>query len=410
MGGGPKAAWLSIWRLLVYGAIAVGLSPFAWAQSGGENVKPSISFEPPDGPFGAQRLQDLRDAIAQADAETLFAVRIVFSSPQSVAELHENALRLEIPRVLARVRYGASKRSTLFLELGEYSAGETAQFYWRCRAEITLGYGPVDELASVPIDDWPVSEVHVHATAHAIRELTGTAGIVRGQIVEGSAVADRGLAGLQSYLSQQLNTKIPVSRNVRIPNRCASIVTDRDSPILVSANQGGPEGITRREGEDFRRYAFRQLAALPADSAVSIQFKLGPPTTIELLGALVEQYGIEGMYAEMIPGNGNDRVIMLAELSIHGEPMALQLRRFACRLQAGRLEVDEWYANWVQVSLPLSQAWTFLSYQQLTTASITGVFPLQDLQSLVAYYDQLARKAYPARGVKITDDCERFFD
>lgn len=407
--GGLKT-WPSISRLLVLGAIAVGLGPFAWSQSDKEHVQPTISFEPPDGPFGAQRLQDLRDTIAQADAETLFAVRIVFSSPQSVAELQQNALRLEIPRVLARVRYGASKRNTLFLELGEFSAGEAAQSYWRCRAEIRLGHGPVDELASVPINDWPVSEVRIHATAYAIRELTGTVGTVRGQIIEGSAVADRGLAALQSYLSQQVKSKIPVTSNVRIPARCAGMVTDFDSPILVSANRSGLDGVIRREGEGFRRYGFRQLAALPADSAVSIQFKLGPSTTIELLGALVEQYAIEGMYAEMVPGNGDDRVIMPAELSVHGEPMALQLLRFGCRLQLGKLEVGEWYANWVQVSLPLSQAWTFLSYQQLTTASITGVFPLQDLRRLASYYDQLAQKTYPARGAEITDDCERFFD
>lgn len=366
-----------------------------------EPVKPGFGLSPSPGvQFDAAALQQLLEEIADASPEQFFSVDLVFDKPVRVKDLHAAALQLRIPRVLAYVEYGplfdGRPRNLFILGLGEMYASEQDRRHTQCRALIHISYGEENELRSKPIEDWAVNRVHVDATAHAIRDLQAGSLLPAGNVFGGGSAKLEHMQILTAYTRDEVSKKIEIPGNIEVPQQCGRQVAPLDAPVLAADFDASFTAMPRLENEGFREYAFRNLAILPPDSAVTIRLKLDFPADVETLAALVSQYQIDGLSAELVPERSDKLVIADAELSIHGAALGDQIRRVRCqlRLGSGPQLASEWYADWVAVSLSATKAYVFLSYPHLSLAEIVGKFPIDDLERLVAYYQRTAEEAY----------------
>lgn len=370
----------------------------------------------PDIPFDAESLRKLNEEISNAPPEQIFAIHLIFNKPATVKDIHAAALELRIPRVLAYVEYGTvfvdRPRNSLILGLGEMYASEEARRHTQCRALISVSYGEENELRDEPIKDWIVNKIQVYATAHAIRELQSGSILPAATVVDGSSAKLEHVQKLAAYTRDEVSKKIEIPGNFDAPKQCGRSVAPVDAPILAAGFDPSLSDLPRLDNENFREYAFRILATLPPDSAVTIQLKLDFPATVDVLASLVWQYGIEGMSAELVPERSDKRVIATPELSIHGDSLGDQVKRARCqmRLGDGPQTKSEWYADWVSVSMPLNKAWVFLSYPRFSQAKIVGRFPRSDLERLVSYYERRSVKIYEMpEWFRIPPDCGDYY-
>ena len=370
----------------------------------------------PDIPFDAASLRKLKQEISDASPEQIFAIHLIFEKPATVKDVHAAALQLRIPRVLAYVEYGTlfvdRPRNSLILGLGEMYASEVARRHTQCRALISVSYGEENELRDQPIEDWLVSKIQVYATAHAIRELQAGSILPAANVVDGSSAELEHVWKLAAYTRDEVSKKIEVPGNFEVPAQCDRQVAPVDAPILAAGFDPSLRELPRLQNEGYREYAFRNLSRLPPNSAVTIRLKLNFPATVDVLASLVWQYQIEGMSAELVPERSDKRVIAIAELSIHGDDLGDQVKRVRCQMRLGNgpQVKSEWYADWVQVSLPLDKAWVFLSYPRFSQAEIAGKFSLSDLERLISYYERRSEKVYEMpESIKIPPGCGDFY-
>jgi len=400
--------------LLFLGVALILVSQVA-AQTKTDKSEAVFAFAP-DIPFDAETLRKLKKEILDASPEQIFAVHLVFDKPVTVEDVHAAALELRIPRVLAYIDYGPlfvdRPRNSLILGLGEMYASEMARRHTQCRALISISYGDENELRDEPIGDWIVNKIQVYATAHAIRELQAGSVVPAATVVDGSSAKLEHVQKLAEHTRDEVSKKIEIPGNFDAPEQCARSVAPIDAPVLAAGFDPSLSDLPRVDNENFREYAFRILATLPPDSAVTIQLKLDFPATVDVLASLVWQYGIEGMSAELVPERSDKRVIATLELSIHGESLGDQVKRARChmRLGDGPQTKSEWYADWVSVSMPLNKAWVFLSYPRFSQAKIVGRFPRSDLERLVSFYERKSEKIYemPER-LRIPPDCGDYY-
>jgi hypothetical protein len=354
----------------------------------------------PDILIDAEELRKLKKEISDASPEQFFAVHLVFDKPVTVEDVHAAALQLRIPRVLAYIEYGPlfvdRPRSSLILGLGEMYAGEVARRHTRCRAMISISYGEENELRDQPTEAWIVSKIQVYGTAHAIRELQTGSILTAATVVDGQSAKLEHVQKLATYTREEVSKKIELPANYDAPEQCVQTVASIDAPVLAAGFDPSLNKLPPLADEGFREYAFRVLATLPPDSAVTIRLKLDFPATVDVLASLVWQYGIEGMSAELVPERSDKRVIATPELSIHGESLGDQVKRARCQMRLGNgpQTKSEWYADWVSVSMPLNKAWVFLSYPRFSQAKIVGRFPRGDLERLVSYFERRSEKVY----------------
>jgi len=277
---------------------------------------------------------------------------------------------------------------------------------------ISIGHGDENELRGQSIEAWIVSKIQVYGTAHAIRELQSGSVLPAATVVDGGSAKLEHVQKLAAYTREEVSKKIEISGNFDAPEQCVRNVAPVDAPVLATGFNSSSNQLPRLDNEGFREYAFRILATLPPDSAVTIDLKLDFPATIDVLASLVRQYGIEGMSAELIPERSDERVIATPELSIHGESLGDQVKRARCQIHLGNgpQTGSEWYADWVSVSMPLSKAWVFLSYPRFSQAEIVGRFPRGDLERLVSYFERRSERVYeiPER-YKIPSDCGDYY-
>lgn len=370
----------------------------------------------PDIPFDAESLRKLNEEVSDAPPEQIFAIHLIFDKPATVKNIHTAALELRIPRVLAYVEYGTlfvdRPRDWIILGLGEMYASELARQHTQCRALISVSYGEENELRDQPIEDWLVSKIQVYATAHAIRELQAGTILPAANIADGSSAELEHVRKLAAYTRDEVSKKIEIPGNFEAPEQCDRQVAPVDAPILAAGFDPSLSELPRLTNEGFREYAFRTLAKLPPDSAVTIKLKLDFPATVDVLASLVWQYGIDGMSAELVPERSDKRMIADAELSIHGDELEDQVKRVRCQMRLGNGPHvnSEWYADWVQVSLPLDKAWVFLSYPHFSQAEIAGKFALSDLERLISYYGRRSEKVYEMpESIKIPPGCGNFY-
>ncbi len=367
-------------------------------------------------PFDAVSLRKLNEEISDASPEQIFAIHLVFEESATVEDVHAAALELRIPRVLAYVEYGTlfvdRPRNSLILGLGEMYASAVARQHTQCRALISISYGEENELRDQPIEDWIVNKVQVYATAHAIRELLAGSILPAANVVDGSSAELAHVQKLAAYTRDEVSKKIEIPGNFEAPEECDRQIAPVDAPILAAGFDPSLSELPRLKNEGFREYAFRNLSRLPPDSAVTITLKLNFPATVDVLASLVWQYQIEGLSAQLVPERSDKRVIAIAELSIHGESLGNQVKRVRCQmgLGDGPQTISEWYADWVQVSLPFEKAWVFLSYPHFSQAKIAGQFAVSDLERLKSYYGLRSEKVYEfPESIKIPSGCDDFY-
>lgn len=376
----------------------------------------TVFSDAPNIPFDEEALRELKKEILDASPEQIFAVHLIFDKPVAVADVRAAALDLRIPRVLAYIEYGTlfvdRPRNSLILGLGEMYASEVAQRHTQCRALISVSYGEDNELRDESIEDWIVNKIQVYATAHAIRELQSGSVLPAANVVDGSSAKLEHIYKLAAYTRDEVSKTIEIPANFDAPEQCARNVAPVDAPVLAAGFDPSLSDLPRLDNENFREYAFRILATLPPDSAVTIQLKLDFPATVDVLASLVWQYGIDGMSAELVPERSDKRVIATPELSIHGESLGDQIKRSRCqmRLGTGPQTKSEWYADWVSVSMPLNKAWVFLSYPRFSQAEIIGRFPRDDLERLVSYFERRSEKVYEMpEWFKIPPNCGDYY-
>ena len=367
-------------------------------------------------PISAEALERLRNQVANAPAEQYFHLQLSLADKIDVETLHTTALELGISRVLAYVRHGPFRNGqalgVVILGLGEFYSSATAVHHTRCRAVISVNSGVDTELRRRPIDAWVVDEIRVDASAHALRELLASSVFRSAAIMDGSEIRPGGIHKLEQYTADEVAKKIDIPGNTNVPEECRDQTTPVNAAVLVSQYDPSLNALPRLEDEDYRAYAFRVLGSLPQYSAVTMTLKLNFPATVEVLAAMVEQYGIDGMTAELVPARSDQKILASAELSIHGATLDSQIGRVRCQMRIGRArDVDgEWYADWITVSTSVDNTWAFLSYPRFSQAQITGKFPLEDLQRVRAYHERQAGKAFTMpRSIAIPEGCEPYY-
>lgn len=355
--------------------------------------------------------------IESADPAQLYVAHLRFEQPVTIGAMRRVAADLEIPRVLAYVSYGPivreQKSGLAIVGLGTMYASEAARWHSECRALTHVNSGHSNELRGVPVDDWHISKINIHASAHIIRDLMAGTTLPAADFIDAYSALPEHLHRLEEYTRNEVAQPIEAQQSIQLPAECSRFLAPLDAPVLAGGFARGFQYPEALPGEDFREYAFRLLSQLPADAAVTIVLKLETATNVDQLAALVRQYGIAGMSAELVPERSNVRIIAIAELSTFGARFDEQLHRVRCQMQLGIDEYDisgEWYADWISVSLSVEAASRFLSYPYLAQASIDGAFPASDLTRLKGYYERLADEVHEMpRSIAIPPGCDDMY-
>jgi hypothetical protein len=355
---------------------------------------------------------EITTELEYAAADSVYTVELTFARQLSVGEIRAVSTELDIPRVLARVEYavgpGIQQRGILFLGLGRMYSSEAPRRHSECRALLGLKVTG-NALAEAPIDEWPTSRINAYATAHAIRELLSGKRLPPATIVQAYVAKPEHLRILEQQISAETSQPIAKPDSIDLPTYCSQFVAPEDTPILSRDFPRGFQQTGTGPGEPFRETAFRLLGQLPPNTAVTIDLKLSTRANVELLAALVREYDIRGMSAELVPERSGKRVIANAQLSSRGGDLDAQIHLARCQMRIGGEEPQassEWYADWVSISLSTENAVRFLSHPDLRQAQVTGAHPIGALDRLESYFERLADRIYEMpRSIVIPADC-----
>lgn len=353
--------------------------------------------------------------IETAAADSLYAVEMNIAPRTSVGELRAVAAELDVPRVLAVVEYAVgdepAQRGLFMLALGRLYDGNASQ-HSECQALLQLR-STANALGEVPIDEWPVGRIHLSATAHTVRDLLRGIRLAGAAIISGSAAPPDHLRTLERAVRAQTSQPIPNPGDIDLPPYCAQFVVGGNEPYLTGGFPRGFQPPTATLGELFRETAFRVLAALPPNMAVTIDLKLNPRMEIDGLAALVRDYRVGGMRAGLVPERSIQRMESLAELSTFGGDLSVHVRRVQCaiRMTEERGHASgAWRSDWINISLSAEDAARFLSHQSLAQATVSGAQPITALDQLAAYYERLVAQVYEIpRSWPIPSGCENVY-
>jgi hypothetical protein len=130
---------------------------------------------------------------------------------------------------------------------------------------------------------------------------------------------------------------------------------------------------------------------------------------VERLAALVEQYRIDGLEADLTLGGDGLRIV-IAELSVHGDLLAEQIRRTRCQLarasstpavEAGGLDPGvndrgaQWRTRMARVTVRAGSAVPLVDDPQLRYARLIADFSPDELARLMDYHRHIAGGATP---------------
>ena len=352
------------------------------------------------GPIGNSSDQATQEVML-AGADELFLAELRFPETTHVGAIRSFGAQFRVPRILASVDhwYGNTKpvRGSLMIGLGEMYSSDEARQYTECKAMARIGHTTIDELRGVPIDEWRVQSIYINATAHIIRILINGEQLPKAELVTGGKTIPGELAGLENYTRREIATPIRFERVGDIPDYCVRYFAPLDAPILVGGFPREFEAVTPQSGEGFREYAFRVLARIPANTAVTIRLKLDSPATVDVLADLVEQYDVRGMSAEMVPEYSSKRVIVEAMLSSYAPSLGHQVHRAKCQYGLGGEEPQsssEWFADWISISLRTEDAARFMTYPRIAHARIDGYFPAVQLERLKDFFESQHSKSF----------------
>jgi len=377
-------------RVLVLAIILIGSGEPLWSFQ--------VTGVSPAGPSPATLAQE----IANAGSDEIFAVELRFHQSVTIEDLRSFASQFGVPRILAYVDHwygnqGPNAQGLLIVGLGNMYSSHDARLHTECKALASIGLTEHDDLRGIPVDEWWVHSINIHATTHIVRILLNGENLPRAEIINGGMANSKHLSILEDYTNREVSKPIQFERLGEIPDHCARFFAPLDAPILADGFPREYERLQVLEGEDFRAYAFRVLGQIPVSTAVTIQLKLNYPASVESLASLVREYDIRGMNAEMVPEHSNKQIIALAVLSTYSPNLANQIHRIRCQMGLGGEEPQassEWYADWISVSLSTENAVLFMSYSGISQARITGFFARNELDRLRDYYRRQEDQAF----------------
>jgi len=338
-------------------------------------------------------LEAATNSLLAADQGAIYSVRMKFSQPAELKAVREAAVHLQIPRVLAFVELFSPTgigRPVMLPPIGLGMLYENAGAWERevCRAKIYSGLSGAMTLAASSPESWPVTEISVYGSGYAIREFEAGTLLPPARVTEGFPQEQQHLQALNMAVQHSLSQPITVPDNISVPAECRDFASAIDGPIL-SGQRNASGRQPRGPDLDFRAVLQEQLSRRAPDTPVTLRLSFGSEVRIETLAALVEQYRIDGLLAELVPENGDERVIGLVEFSVHGGPMASQVRRAQCQraLASAQYSVaGEWYTRRAQVSLAVAGVWALLSAQNLRDVELVADFAPGSLSRIEAYH------------------------
>lgn len=353
--------------------------------------------------------------IDNAAADRLYAIQMTFAPRTSIGKLRAVATELDIPRVLAIVEYDvrgrAAQPGSVMLALGRSYDGNTAGRHSECQALLQLR-STASPLGDEPIDEWPVGRLHLSATAHAIRDLLRGIRLANATLVSGTAAPPEHLRTIDRAARSATSQPIPNPGGIDLPPYCGPFVVEANEAHLAGGFPRYFELPAATPGESFRDTAFRVLAALPPNMAVTIDLELNPRMEVEELATLVRDYRIRGMRAELSPERSIRPMVVEAELSTHGD-LSAQVHRARCTIRSTEQRghaAGAWRSARINVSLSADDAARFLGRQNLAQATVSGAAPIAALDRLASYYQGRPSQIYELpRSWPIPEGCSNVY-
>lgn len=372
-----------------------------------ESTKPAMSVSPAPVRIDEQSLEILINSIESSSSDDYFAVTIELDQRMDLGVIRDTVNYLNVPGMTAFVEFGRSKipigMGTLYPD-DSYPRGV-------CEAKISAKLSRSQALQNIPPEQWLIREFRVYGSADVIRELVSGTNLPPGRITNGARQDRRYEDRMVEVRKREVVRKMQLPSNFTAPATCERFVELVDAPILL----GMP--IFRSQAEVSMNPAAllrQELADRAPETPVTLMLNFKSPLSVATLASLVYQYEIDGMSAELVP-SGNSRILVSAELSIHGGSFQDQIDRTECSMRFGdnigdSYDTKLWFASRAQVSVTVENAWQLISYQNLESARLLANFAPGELTRLENYYHRRATEIVSISGrVIIPDGCERFF-
>ncbi len=336
----------------------------------------------------------LNNEIASAPTGTIYSVELRFDKPAKLGDIRDATNRLQILRAVALVEFGpvyngyAQGRAyvgvgTLYNESGSW----TREI---CRPMMIAKSIRDTSLLRIPAEEWSVDEIRVLGPAEAIRYLLLGESLPPAIILSGRKQDPRHLDKFAAAIKRQHAEKIQVQDKDEIPAECLEFTNRILAPVLSGSPTIQTAEYSGHHNADFQAIIRELLAQRAPITPVTLQVTLRSHAPVEEFAKLVEKYEIDGLAAQLEPEDRNFRISVGASLSIHGEPLADQLRRIRCFLELGDAANYDgtWLAQYAQVSLPVSKAWDLVSDNNLIDARLLNEYEVGALDKIEAFHRQ----------------------
>jgi hypothetical protein len=367
------------------------------------------------GPLSAIELVELNEEINEAPAGQIYSVDMVFDEPVRLDKIREVASHLQVLRLLAFVEYGPShagyERSKIFIGPGTLYEGDKAWRHEICRAKIFAADTPEDVLLQTSAERWMVNEIHVYGAAYAVRELRSGTSLPSATITDGGAEGARSPQAFISYTRNELAKKIQIPDGRAVPEECQQFAERIEAAILTGRPTIQSPVYGNTHNPDFRSLIHLLLAERIPETPVTMRIVLNSDVAVDYFAALVDQYEIDGLTADLELVDSDIRASYTAELSAHGGSIESQVGRARCvmKLGVGVQITGEWVGRSARVSIPVSKAWDIVSRQDLVDAKLLTDFEAGALTAVEAYHRRKATEVLRIpTTMAIPSGCEQY--
>jgi len=379
-------------------------------------IQPGIRPAPtPD--IDMEALVQLHEEIASAPDGTIFNVEAMFDEPVKLGELRRVATELQILRATAEVEFGpyyrGNNRQSTFVHVGALYNEPGSWEREICRPMMIALNMPNAYPLDQPAGEWPVSEVRVLGPAEALRSLLAGESLPPVVILEGWREDPRNMDVFIDAIKRQHAEKIQVQDSDTVPEECRTFTNRILAPVLTGTPAIQPAEYGNNHNPDFLAVIRDHLATRSSETPVTLQVTLEVPSAVDVFAALVDDYDIDGLSAEMAPEDPTVRIISGAELSIHGGPIDDQIVLFDCGIRLGRSNdyKGRWVGRHAEVSTSVSKAWNLVGDQRLIDARLLNEYELGSLELIKMYYEarRTSGLTLPA-SIAIPSGCEPYLN
>jgi len=356
---------------------------------------------------------DLREELANAPPEQVFAAEISFNHPIPVGVVRRAIDERSVPRGFAYVERdplpNGRTGGRLSLAMGTLYGQGKALTKAECEA-LVLATG---SLAAMEINDWPASKIYINANAFNLLDLLRDTRLQGALLVSANPVLPRYVERLKDMVDEKFSEPIFVQQSTELPAYCDEFLQTLDAPILAGGFPPGFVPPKRNEGENEVDHAYRVLADIAANSIVTMAFQLDFPSKVESIARLVAEYRVLGAQAELSPVGKERENILDAEFSPYGEGLDVSVRRAQCRMIVANDQHSlegEWLSGWISVSLQREDATDLLAHPEIKTVRVYGSFPPWAVSRLQSYYEPRSQRVEPVPSwVEIPSHCDDLF-